>query len=182
MTEIKICHCGTNHEALEAALKLARQAFKPESGDCTIWAYAVSEAFRTIAFNMSMAKLRMINKSMDNKFTDGHLREEAARGCAETGGLIFVATHDNPTTAEISKFICEEMGIGDAEEQEKMNKGPSEDTIREAGLGHLLPSSNPENTGLADLLKALGFKTVQFGNMSVSMLDDEEPEPGSKPH
>jgi hypothetical protein len=134
-----VCECGTNVDAFEAALRLARQAFKvDEYGEvCPLWATQVAESFEYIIYQFALARAhRQVERNPD-QFT-GVTRQEvhdaAGQWMTDAAALVIAAmVHNERLNKDLAKFVCEEINGGNAE-RDVIEKGPSPKVLESIGL------------------------------------------------
>lgn len=171
---LPICGCGTNHEAFEAALKLARSAFKvaPDVEDhyCPNWMLAVTESLAHITFQYALARAHRQVEDHPEEYT-GITREDVRNSLAakieQAVKYQLAATFANTRlTKDVAKFICEELNAGDGE-RGAIENGVSMRTMQEMGF-HVEEANIP-----SELAQILGVDFSAFEDDITS---------GSKPH
>lgn len=159
MTEIALCGCGTNHQAAEQALRIARQIIKFKYADtdsCPIYIHGIAMGLAQIAQQLFIEWGRARDAEI------GMLGDDTAEHTASLYGsvqrrhqVMHAALYENvPYTTDVMKFICDEVGV-------PMN--PADRQSAEAGLTPEaaeqldLVFERSERGSIADLLKALGI-------------------------
>lgn len=138
---LSVCGCGTNHDAINAALRLARQTMRPQSagGDCALWYYSVAVAYCTIA--AQLIKAGTFNRASEEGWdtTTVNFHSQAAGVVADRQEELdkkVVAGYfkADDINKDVAKFICEELEAGDAI-RPILEEGPSEELMKAMGFG-----------------------------------------------
>lgn len=138
---LNVCGCGTNHDAINAALRLARQTMRPPSqgGDCALWYYSVAVAYCTIAAQLIKAGTynRAQSEGWDVSTVDFHRNASGAvADRQEELDKKVVAGYfkADDINKDVAKFICEELEAGDAI-RPLLEEGPSQELMEAMGFG-----------------------------------------------
>jgi AcrR family transcriptional regulator len=141
MTKIQICYCGSNHDAVDAALRVARQSIRYHYGNsenCTIFLMAVAEAYRNIVVQLTQAAL--LQTVIEGDAQDGrtHDREQALeminRKIVDVSRETFAAHFENKEqNADLAKFVCDECGVPPVT-RAQIENGPSAESMELAGF------------------------------------------------
>lgn len=159
---LNVCGCGTNHDAINAALRLARQTMRPQSqgGDCALWYYSVAVAYTTIAAQLIKAGIYNRAKSEEWDVSTVNFHRQAAGAVADQQEELdkkVVAGYfkADDINKDVSKFICEELEAGDAI-RPLLEEGPSQELMEAMGFGVREMRINPGHAPtLDDFLKFL---------------------------
>ena len=159
---LNVCGCGTNHDAINAALRLARQTMRPQSqgGDCALWYYSVAVAYCTIAAQLIKAGTYNRAQSEGWDVSTANFHHQASSVVAERQSELdkkVVAGYfkADDINKDVSKFICEELEAGDAI-RPLLEEGPSQELMEAMGFGVREMSINPGHAPtLDDILKFL---------------------------
>lgn len=112
-----ICHCGSNHDAVESALRLARQSIKTTfkgEGDCPAYIHAVALAYAQIVQVLFNEWAMAMDAEVGNEYSTNKEKQHEALEYSTLirNQRIYAAFCDNPeATKDIAKFICDEVGI-----------------------------------------------------------------------
>lgn len=158
-----VCGCGSNIDAFETALKMARANIKVAPGDedvCPRWHLAVAISYLHIvqqfAHAQDMTRLAEAHAQGNRVGVTRADGVEALTKIMEQTDVVQMAAllHNTELNKDLAKFICEEIGAGD-EERDVIEKGPPESLFE--GRGFTVEVISPDEL-LAAILRG-GSKT-----------------------
>lgn len=153
---LNVCSCGDNHDAFDAALRLAKQNIKKRANlqdrDCALWHLAVANAYMRIVEHYVLAGFGALEATKERTLGEviglaNEVRQESFR---KVTAALFENTGLN---AEISHFLCEELALPvRADVQDYLKAGPSEAVMAELGV---VVGNSDEELGIEAILDIL---------------------------
>lgn len=132
MTRIVICACGTNHDAIDAAIRLASTIKFDEKVDCAIWQLAVAHAFHDIMVQVfgNAVTDSAVDKGVDDRHVHKYVNDEVTRinRCIVVGFL-----HNPEAHAKMIDLMRRTFNM-DVKRPEHITNGPGPKSLEKAGF------------------------------------------------
>lgn len=176
-----VCGCGNCDDAFDAALRLFKQAYKPDGEFCGTWALMVTEFFSIITDQAAIAWSHGKYEQEGIEVSIGDVRAAIYSAGDRFTLRSYIALADNrPKTEAIAKYVCEEMGLGTKGSFEHVAEGPDRKDAVQL-LERLRRDADARNFA-AELAKAFGVDPSQMKVMRVDLDGEDEDRPATKPH
>lgn len=169
--KIQVCYCGTNHDAMEAAMRAVRQTIKYHfdgkdgRDECAIWLASVLASMQIVMTQLAGEAIRGVYEEGGNEI----IGEELANTLNRIEGAQWLTLEESDTRKELAKFMCDECGL--PADRKRIEDGPSKESFQETKerLGYATP------TPILERLRALLGKDVKVMTLDEVMQDEINP-------
>lgn len=130
---LKLCGCGTNHNAIDTAFAILKQHLTPVDGEmCAVYAAGVAEALQTMVAQMVRAAMRThaIAEGRDEAKLVQDSAVHALSGVATAVHAGFYNNHQ--TNTALANFLCDDCGATE-KDRKPVAGGPAYVDVLRAG-------------------------------------------------
>lgn len=130
---LKLCGCGTNHNAIDTAFAILKQHLTPVEGEmCAVYAAGVAEALQTMVVQMVRAAMRT-HAIAEGRDEAKLVQDSALHALTGVATAIHAGFYNNhQTNTAFAAFLCDDCGASEKDRQ-SISEGPRYMDVLKAG-------------------------------------------------